>query len=139
MFAAMSLGSDGVQIGSRFAASQESSAHLNFKKAIVQANDGDTKLALKQLVPVRLIKNEFYKKVEEAEKQGVSKETLRNLLGRGRAKSGMFEGDISGGELEIGQVSSLIHSIKPVAEIIRDIKNEFNTTTQKICDRVFLL
>lgn len=139
MFAAMSLGADGVQIGSRFAASEESSAHPNFKKAIVEANDGDTKLALKQLVPVRLIKNEFFKRVEEAETQGASKEMLISLLGRGRAKSGMFEGDLSGGELEIGQVSSLIHSIKPVEEIIRDIKYEFNATAQMMCNRVFLL
>ncbi|HDO27867.1 MAG TPA: nitronate monooxygenase [Bacteroidetes bacterium] len=139
MYAAMALGADGVQIGSRFAASKESSAHHNFKKAIVEANDGDTKLALKQLIPVRLIKNYFYKKVEEAEKKGATKEELVKLLGRGRAKSGMFEGDLSGGELEIGQVASLIHSIKPVVEIISDIKNEYNTTVQKMCNRDFLL
>ncbi len=139
MFAAIALGADGVQIGSRFAASEESSAHPNFKKAIIEANDGDTKLSLKRLIPVRLIKNDFYKKVEEAEKKGASKEELSELLGRGRAKLGMFEGDLSEGELEIGQVSSMIRSIKPVSEIIRDIIQEFRLTIQKMRDPDFPL
>ncbi|NOX86632.1 MAG: nitronate monooxygenase [Chlorobi bacterium] len=137
MFAAMALGSDGVQIGSRFAASEESSAHPNFKKAIIEARDGDTKLSLKQLIPVRLIKNDFYKKVEEAEKKGASKEELSKLLGRGRARLGMFDGDLTEGELEIGQVASMIRSIKPVSEIIRDIIREFHLTTRKMCNTDF--
>lgn len=139
MFAAMALGADGVQIGSRFAASEESSAHPNFKNAILEANDGDTKLTLKHLIPVRLIKNEFYKKVEEAEQKGTSKEELMELLGKGRAKLGMFEGNRSEGELEIGQVSSMIHQIQPVSEIIREIIQEFHSTAQKLCNPDFSL
>ncbi len=139
MFAAMALGADGVQIGSRFAASEESSAHPNFKNAILEANDGDTKLTLKHLIPVRLIKNEFYKKVEEAEQKGTSKEELMELLGKGRAKLGMFEGNRSEGELEIGQVSSMIHQIQTVSEIIREIIQEFHSTAQKLCNPDFSL
>lgn len=139
MFAAMALGADGVQIGSRFAASEESSAHPNFKNAILEANDGDTKLTLKHLIPVRLIKNEFYKKVEEAEQKGASKEELMELLGKGRAKLGMFEGNRSEGELEIGQVSSMIHQIQTVSEIIREIIQEFHSTAQKLCNPDFSL
>lgn len=126
MFAAMALGADGVQVGSRFAASVESSAHQNFQDAVVKADDGDTLLTLKQLVPVRLIKNEFLHHVQDLEKSGASKEELITLLGRGRAKKGMFEGDTIEGELEIGQVSSLINSIKPVEKIMNDLVSEFN-------------
>lgn len=128
MFAAMALGADGVQIGSRFAASKESSAHELFKKSIVECGDGGTQLALKQIIPVRLIKNEFFLKIQEAEKQGKSKEELAQLLGRGRAKKGMFEGDLSEGELEIGQVAGLINKIIPASDIINEIISEFNAT-----------
>jgi len=133
MYAAMALGADGVQIGSRFAASEESSAHPNFKKAIIEANDGDTRLTLKQLIPVRLIKNEFYKRVEEAKLKGATKEELIKLLGRGRAKLGMFEGDTEEGEMEIGQVSCQIHSIKTVANIINNLIDKFQQTHQRMC------
>lgn len=126
MFAAMSLGADGVQIGSRFAASIESSGHDGFKDSIVNANDGDTKLTLKQLVPVRLIKNEFFNLVQLAEQKGATKEDLLELLGKGRAKRGMFEGNLDEGELEIGQVSAMIDSILPVSKIMRIIVSEFN-------------
>lgn len=125
MLAAMALGADGVQIGSLFAASLESSAHKNFKQQILKTSDGDTKLTLKQLVPVRLIKNKFLNEVEEAEKRGASKEELMELLGKGRARKGMFEGDIDEGEMEIGQVSSMIDDIKPVSEIVTKIMDEF--------------
>ncbi|HPE97902.1 MAG TPA: DUF561 domain-containing protein, partial [Chitinophagales bacterium] len=110
MLACMALGAEGVQIGSRFAASEESSAHPHFKEAIVGAGEGSTELSLKQLTPVRLIKNAFYQQVKEAEERGASKEELQQLLGRGRAKKGMFEGDLEEGELEIGQVSAGIHN-----------------------------
>ena len=132
MLAAMVLGADGVQIGSRFVASTESSGHENFKQQILEAGDGSTKLSLKQLVPVRLIKNKFVNDVEEAEKHGASKEELINLLGKGRAKLGMFEGDIHEGELEIGQISALIDEIKPVAEIIEEIITEFRESKEKL-------
>ncbi len=125
MLAAMTLGADGVQIGSRFVASEESSAHINFKQTVVNANEGDTMLTLKEITPVRLIKNEFYKKVEEAYARGGNVDELKNLLGRGRAKKGMFEGDLIEGELEIGQVSGLINEIKPVAYIIEEIIEEY--------------
>ncbi|NPA67424.1 MAG: nitronate monooxygenase, partial [Chlorobi bacterium] len=114
MLAAMVLGADAVQIGSRFVASEEASAHLNFKKETVKAGEGDTYLALKKLVPVRLIKNKFCNEVIEAENKGAGREELTELLGRARAKLGMFEGDTENGELEIGQVSALINKIKPV-------------------------
>ena len=133
MLAAMALGADGVQIGSRFAASVESSAHENFKKAIVRAGDGDTKVVLKKIVPVRLIKNAFYERVQKAENDGASAENLNEILGRGRAKKGMFEGDLQDGELEIGQVSGLINDIKPVFEIINEIINEYNKTRLALC------
>lgn len=132
MLAAMALGADGVQIGSLFAASLESSAHENFKQQILKASDGDTKLTLKQLVPVRLIRNKFLNDVEEAEKRGASKEELMELLGRGRAKIGMFEGDIEEGELEIGQVSSIIHEILPVKKIMENLILEFKKTKAEI-------
>lgn len=127
MLAAFALGADGVQVGSRFAASQESSAHPNFKNAILNSNEGDTKLSLKTLVPVRLLKNVFFNEVEKAELRGSTKEELQQLLGRGRAKLGMFEGQLEAGELEIGQVSSFINQIQPAKEILQDIWQEFVT------------
>lgn len=126
MLAAMILGADGVQIGSRFAASVESSAHQNFKNKIIETNDGDTQLTLKELAPVRLIKNKFYDDVQKLYAQCPTKEELAELLGRSRAKRGMFEGDLIEGELEIGQIAGIIHEIKPVAEIINEIIHDFN-------------
>jgi len=128
MLAAMVLGAEGVQIGSRFVASEEASCHIHFKKAVVNASEGDTLLTLKQLTPVRMIKNDFLRKVQEAENNCASKEELEQLLGKGRAKKGMFEGDINEGELEIGQVSSMIKKITPAAEIIKEIWMEFKDT-----------
>lgn len=125
MAAAFALGAEAVQVGSRFAATVESSAHENFKNSIINAGDGGTQLALKQLTPVRLIKNEFFKRVEEAEKSGASIEDLKNLLGRGRSKKGMFEGDLAEGELEIGQVSASIDKITTAKEVIDDMMQEF--------------
>lgn len=125
MLAAFGLGADGVQIGSRFAASTESSGHEHFKQQILKASDGSTKLSLKQLVPVRLIRNQFLNIVEEAEQRGASKEELSELLGRGRAKLGMFSGNIEEGELEIGQISSIIDKILPVSDIVEEIVKEF--------------
>lgn len=126
MLAAMALGADGVQIGSRFVASEESSAHINFKKAVVEAKEGDTQLTLKEITPVRLIKNPFYQKVTEAYENGASLDDLKTLLGRGRAKKGMFEGNLEEGELEIGQISGAIDEIKPAKEIVTEIIAEFN-------------
>ncbi len=125
MLAAMVLGADGVQIGSRFVASQESSAHQAFKQCVVNAKEGDTQLTLKELTPVRLIKNKFYNDIQELYRKNASPDELKALLGRARAKRGMFEGDLNEGELEIGQVSALIHDIKPVAEIVKEIVTEF--------------
>ncbi len=130
MAAAFALGAEGVQIGSRFVASYESSAHQYFKNAVLASNEGDTQLTLKQLTPVRLIKNKFYRQVEEAEKRGATKEELIQLLGRSRAKKGMFEGDLEEGELEIGQVSAYIKEIKPAEEILNEIYAEFVETLQ---------
>lgn len=128
MLAAMILGAEGVQMGSRFVASEESSAHLLFKNAVVDAHEGDTMLTLKELTPVRLIKNEFYNRVEHLYQNGASPEDLKTLLGRGRAKKGMFEGDTIEGELEIGQVSGLINDIKPVKEIIEEVMTEYKAS-----------
>lgn len=125
MLAAMVLGAEAVQIGSRYVASEEASSHLKFKQKVIDCNEGDTVLSLKQLAPVRLIKNEFYQKVAEAEMRGAAKEELLQLLGRARAKKGMFEGDLAEGELEIGQVSALLDEILPAAEITRNIWKEF--------------
>jgi len=125
MLAAFALGAEGVQVGSRFVASDEASSHPSFKKAVVESGEGDTMLSLKQLVPVRLLKNEFFRKVTEAEAACASADELKQLLGRGRAKKGMFEGDLDEGELEIGQVSALIDTIRPAAEIVDEIWNEF--------------
>jgi enoyl-[acyl-carrier protein] reductase II len=125
MLAAMNLGADAVQIGSRFVTTPESSAHQNFKQVVIDAKEGDTQLTLKELTPVRLVKNEFYKKVEEAYAKGAGEEELKLLLGRGRAKRGMFQGDLIEGELEIGQISGLIHEIKPAADVVHEIIDEF--------------
>ena len=125
MLAAMVLGAEGVQIGSRFVVSDESSAHQNFKEYILNSSEGDTKLTLKELTPVRLMKNKFYYEVQEAYQKKFSKQELNKLLGKGRAKKGMFLGDLEDGELEIGQISGIINEIKPASEIIKDILNEF--------------
>lgn len=125
MFAAMVLGASGVQMGSRFVASTEGSGHDNFKKAVVNAKEGDTTLSLKKLTPVRLLHNDFYQKVKLLEEQGAPKEALEKLLGKGRAKKGMFEGDLIEGELEIGQVSSLLDQVLPAREIVDAVWNEF--------------
>lgn len=125
MLAAMVLGADGVQVGSRFVASEESSAHRDFKEMVVKAKEGDTTLTLKELAPVRLLKNKFYQDLMELYEKNPSKEELIDLLGRARAKRGMFEGDMEEGELEIGQVSGLIHDIKPAKEILKDMMEEY--------------
>ncbi|GAA4239515.1 nitronate monooxygenase [Postechiella marina] len=125
MLATMILGADGVQMGSRFVASTESSAHTAFKEVVVKAKEGDTQLTLKELAPVRLVKNKFYNDIQELYKTSPTIDELKILLGRARAKKGMFEGDLEHGELEIGQVSGLIHDIKPVAQIIEDVVVEF--------------
>lgn len=125
MLAAMILGADGVQVGSRFVASEESSAHQAFKQVVVDAKEGDTQLTLKELAPVRLIKNKFYNELQELYKTAPTIEQLKDLLGRARAKRGMFEGDLDDGELEIGQISGLIHDIKPAAQIVKDMMQEF--------------
>ena len=133
MLAAMVLGADGVQIGSRFAATEESSAHQKFKDVIVDVKDGDTHLTLKELAPVRLVKNNFYNEVQELYQQNPTKEQLKELLGRARAKKGMFEGDLENGELEIGQVAGLIHDIKSAKEVLNEIINEFHVTKKLLC------
>lgn len=132
MLAAMVLGAEGVQIGSRFVASEESSAHQNFKNEVVKTEDGGTHLTLKELTPVRLIKNSFYKRVQELYGQKAEPEQLRELLGRGRAKKGMFEGDLEEGELEIGQIAGLIHQVKPASSIVEEIVTECNAAQQLI-------
>lgn len=137
MLATMVLGADGVQIGSRFVASEESSAHQNFKQIVVDAKEGDTQLTLKELTPVRLIKNKFYNDIQNLYKTAPTAEDLKELLGRARAKQGMFEGDLENGELEIGQISGLIHDIKPVAMIVEDIINEFNLSKADINKFIF--
>jgi len=126
MLAAMVLGADAVQVGSRFVASEESSAHRAFKEVVVNSKEGDTELTLKELAPVRLIKNKFYQEVKALYKSSPSVEQLKELLGRARAKKGMFEGDLDDGELEIGQIAGLIHSIKPAAQIVAEMVAEFN-------------
>jgi enoyl-[acyl-carrier protein] reductase II len=126
MLAALVLGADGIQIGSRFAATEESSAHKNFKNIIIDTKDGDTHLTLKELAPVRLIKNKFYNEVQELYKKKPTKEEIQRLLGKARAKKGMFEGDLDEGELEIGQIAGLIHEIKPVKAVLDEIIEELN-------------
>jgi enoyl-[acyl-carrier protein] reductase II len=132
MLAAMALGADAVQIGSAFAVAAESSAHPHFKERILSAGEGDTKLRLKKLVPVRLLKNDFSDAVAQAEASGSSTEELMKLLGRSRAKLGMFEGDLSAGELEIGQVSAMLKDIKPAADILNEIWKEFLTEKDRL-------
>jgi enoyl-[acyl-carrier protein] reductase II len=125
MLATMVLGAEGVQIGSRFVASIESSAHLAFKEAVVNAGEGDTKLTLKELAPVRLLNNAFYQSVQRAYSNNASVDQLKTLLGKGRARNGMFAGDLEEGELEIGQVSARIHEILPAEEIVKNIIEEY--------------
>jgi enoyl-[acyl-carrier protein] reductase II len=132
MLAAMALGADAVQIGSRFVATPESSAHQNFKNVVVNAQEGDTQLTLKELTPVRLVKNEFYHQLEKAYENCATAEELTQILGRGRAKKGMFEGDLVDGELEIGQVASLIDEIIPAAEVVKEIMTEYQLARQEL-------
>ncbi len=132
MLAAMVLGADGVQIGSRFVASEESSAHINFKKMVVDTKDGGTDLTLKELTPVRLIKNKFYLQVQELYKHNPTRNELKELLGRARAKKGMFEGDLEMGELEIGQIAGLIHEIKPAAQIVKELMEVYDLASGEI-------
>ena len=132
MLAAMILGADGVQVGSRFAASVESSAHENFKNKILETKEGETQVTLKELAPVRLIKNKFYNDVQDLYKKCPTKQELATLLGRSRAKRGMFEGDLDEGELEIGQIAGLIHEIKPASEIISEIIEDFVLTKNEV-------
>lgn len=126
MFAAMILGAEGVQMGTRFVCSDEASNHINYKQAIVNSKEGDTMLSMKKVVPVRLLKNKFFETITEAEARGATKEELTKILGHGRAKKGMLEGDLDEGELEIGEVSALIKDIKPAAEIVNEVWNDFN-------------
>jgi len=130
MLAAMVLGADGVQVGTRFVATHESSAHQNFKERVKQAVEGETTLTLKELTPVRLLHNEFYNQVQQAYARGASKDELTQLLGRGRAKKGMFEGDLDSGELEIGQISGLVKDILPAAEVVANIIEEYQLALQ---------
>ena len=132
MLSAMVLGADAVQVGSRFAATLESSAHQNFKKLIVRVKEGGTQLTLKELAPVRLVKNKFYNEIQELYKRNPTKEQIKELLGRARAKKGMFEGDLDSGELEIGQIAGLIDEIKSVKEVFYDIIQEYNTVKSLI-------
>lgn len=136
MLAAEVLGADGVQVGTRFALSAESSAHLNFKRRIIDTNEGATTLALKTLTPVRLIKNKFYDRVYEAERNGAGIVELQTLLGKGRAKRGIFEGDLDEGELEIGQVCSTIKQIQPAAIILQEIWDEYVILKKTLCNRI---
>jgi enoyl-[acyl-carrier protein] reductase II len=137
MLAAFALGADAVQVGSAFAVAEESSAHPAFKNKIISAAEGDTKLAMKQLVPVRLLKNEFAEAVATAEANGANRDVLMELLGKARAKLGMFEGDMEKGELEIGQVSAMLNEIKPAAEILQDIWQEFLAEKDRITRLAF--
>jgi enoyl-[acyl-carrier protein] reductase II len=132
MLAAMILGAEGVQVGSRFVASHEASSHINFKNAVINAVEGDTQLSLKQLTPVRLLKNDFFNQVQQAEARCATQEELLQLLGRARAKKGMFEGDMDQGELEIGQVSALIDHIEPAAAIVNQLWAEFEAAKDSI-------
>jgi len=130
MLAAMVLGAEGVQMGSRFVASEEASSHINFKNAVINAAEGDTMLSMKQLTAVRLLKNKFFKQVQEAEQRAAPVEEIRALLGRARAKKGMFEGDLEEGELEIGQVSASLDSILPAGDIVKKVWHEFSAALQ---------
>lgn len=137
MYAAMALGAEGVQIGSAFAISEESSANFLFKELVCQLKEGDTMLSLKELAPVRLIKNDFFEKVNELQLRGADKEELRSLLGKGRAKKGIFEGDMVEGELEIGQVSASLKWVRPVEEIMKELITDFKNTSSKMNDISF--
>ena len=132
MLAAMILGADGVQVGSRFIATPESSAHMAFKKRILQAEEGDTKLTLKEITPVRLLNNPFYQEIQAIYERNGTPEELAAHLGRGRAKKGMFEGDLDAGELEVGQVSAMIRNVKPAGEIVNEMIEEFNRAAQQL-------
>ncbi|WP_431471503.1 nitronate monooxygenase [Nonlabens sp. SCSIO 43208] len=132
MLAAMALGADGVQVGSRFVATHEASSHMSFKQAVVDAGEGATHLTLKELAPVRLLRNKFWQDVQELYTSNPSIEDLKQLLGRARAKKGMFEGDMNEGELEIGQISGLIDDIIPAAQVVENMINEFNTAKQEL-------
>jgi enoyl-[acyl-carrier protein] reductase II len=132
MLAAFALGASGVQIGSRFVATPEASSHINFKNLIIGSNEGDTVLSLKKITPVRLLKNKFYQQVAEAESNGASIEELKQLLGRGRAKLGMFEGNLEEGELEIGQVAAMLSAIQPASEVVEEIWKEFLSSAEQL-------
>ncbi len=134
ILAVQALGAEGVQIGTRFALTKESSAHFNFKDKCLQLKEGDTQLSLKQLVPTRLIKNEFYQRIKEAELRGASVEELKTLLGNGRAKRGIFEGDLFEGELEIGQASALIHNLDSVKTVVEELVTDYNIALRKMQD-----
>ena len=131
MLANMVLGAEGVQMGSRFVASEEASSHINFKNAVINSSEGDTMLTLKELRPVRIMKNSFYEQIMQSEKNHATLEQLQNLLGKSRAKKGMFEGDLNEGELEIGQASALINEVKPAAEIVKEVWLQFNEALYK--------
>ena len=133
MLAAMALGASGVQVGTRFVASEEASSHPAFKHAVLQSKEGDTMLSMKQLVPVRLLKNDFFHQVHAAEQKGATPEALKTILGRARAKKGMFEGDMQEGELEIGQVSALVETIQPAAAIVTELWNEYLEAKRALC------
>jgi enoyl-[acyl-carrier protein] reductase II len=137
MLATMILGADGVQIGSRFAISQESSAHENFKNYVVNSREGDTFLSLKELTPVRLLRNKFFELVRQAESRGASTQELEQLLGKGRSKKGIFEGDLEEGELEIGQVASLIDQVLPVSEIMNNLLSEYRAARTELLNSSF--
>lgn len=132
MLAAMVLGADGVQVGSRFVCTPEASSHMAFKEAVIKAKEGDTLLSMKKLMPVRLLKNHFFDEVRSAELRGADEEEMKKLLGRARAKKGMFEGDLNEGELEIGQVSALIREIKPAAEVVREMVSDYETAVREL-------
>ncbi len=134
MLAAFALGAEGVQMGTRFVASEESSAHIHFKEKVIHSQEGDTVLSLKQLTPVRLIKNKFFEQIAEAEQRGAGVEELKSILGRARAKRGMFEGDMDEGELEIGQISAFVRDIKPAARIVQDVWNEFKAASIRLSE-----
>ncbi len=136
MLAAMALGAEAVQMGTRFVASNESSGHLSFKERVIHSGEGETMLMMKKLTPVRLMKNNFFQQIADAEARGATNEELKSILGRARAKKGMFEGDLNEGELEIGQISALIKDIKPAAQIVSDVWNEFLEAKRRLCEIV---
>lgn len=136
ILAAQSLGADGVQLGTRFALTAESSAHFNFKDRCLQLNEGDTVLTLKQLSPTRLVKNEFYRQVAEAESRGASEDEIRELLGKGRAKKGIFEGNLEEGELEIGQAASMVKHLQTVKEVMSELVSDYNRALRRMQDHL---